>query len=69
MNEYVVISVCDCNWPSNLQNSIWHDSDKGQLNFESKTMSGLDYTTSSGTTIENWDCFVEISSSGIVIMR
>ncbi|XP_053394941.1 uncharacterized protein LOC123523422 isoform X2 [Mercenaria mercenaria] len=61
--------LCDCNWPANLQDSIWHDSDKGQLDFETKTMSGLEYLFQNTFTVENWDCFFYYQNSGILIMK
>ncbi|XP_053399377.1 uncharacterized protein LOC123557085 isoform X2 [Mercenaria mercenaria] len=62
-------TVSDCNWPANLQNSIWHDSDKGQLHFETKTMSGFAYVFQNTITVNNWDCLYFYQNSSILIMK
>ena len=61
--------VGSCNWPSFLQNSVWVDSDKGDLDFDTKTMSGLDYVgISNSFTLNDWKCYFYDDSS-ILIMK
>ncbi|KAL4229777.1 hypothetical protein ACF0H5_010168 [Mactra antiquata] len=65
---YIPFIASECNWPSNLQGSIWHDSDKGELNFNVKTMTGLDYQVVT-TTVDSWDCLYYFPATNTLIMR
>lgn len=44
-----------CNYPTDLQNGVWDDSQKGSIRYTTTTMTGYTYSSySSGSSI--WDC-------------
>lgn len=44
-----------CNYPTDLQNGVWDDSQKGSITYTTTTMTGYTYSSySSGSSI--WDC-------------
>ncbi|WAR00310.1 hypothetical protein MAR_024682 [Mya arenaria] len=57
LNTNSIGGVGVCNWPALLQDSIWVDSDKGSLDFNTKTMTGLTYVAMGTITIDSWRCY------------
>ncbi|KAK3576456.1 hypothetical protein CHS0354_025218 [Potamilus streckersoni] len=59
-----------CSLPSNLQNSIWHDSTKGDLAFTNSSMQGWSMSVF-GHTVQNWECLNSslFASQGYIILR
>lgn len=60
-----------CNYPTDLQNGVWDDSQKGSITYTTTTMTGYTYSSySSGSSI--WDChliegdFVVSKSQGTI---
>lgn len=47
-----------CSWPSTFTDTLWHDSDRGQITFTDTTMSGWDVTVQGGVVIEEWECYI-----------
>eukprot|EP00105_Crassostrea_gigas_P029066 XP_011450894.1 PREDICTED: uncharacterized protein LOC105344726 isoform X4 [Crassostrea gigas] len=44
-----------CNYPTDLQNGVWDDSQKGSITYTTTTMTGYTYSSySSGSSV--WDC-------------
>ncbi|WAR00852.1 hypothetical protein MAR_025224 [Mya arenaria] len=60
--------VGQCNWPATLQDSVWLDSDKGDLNFDTKTMTGLTYIVQGTFPLNTWSCFY-YNDNDILIMK
>ncbi|XP_053400097.1 uncharacterized protein LOC123557767 [Mercenaria mercenaria] len=46
-----------CTLPTQFQNSVWIDSDKGELVFDTVNMTGWDFRDKGGTLYEDWQCF------------
>lgn len=60
-----------CNYPTDLQNGVWDDSQKGSITYTTNTMTGYTYSSySSGSSV--WDChliegdFVVSKSQGTI---
>jgi hypothetical protein len=45
-----------CELPEQFQNSVWIDSDKGELKFSTTNMTGWEFQTENGDLFENWEC-------------
>lgn len=56
---YLEGGYAQCTLPAALQNSVWIDSDKGELVFDTSNMTGwdLDYDTNPGAPFEKWECY------------
>lgn len=49
------ISESTCNYPTDLQNGVWDDSQKSSITYTTTTMTGYTYSSySSGSSV--WDC-------------
>jgi len=66
--SYTPECVGVCNWPAAFQESAWLDSDKGTLDFATKTATGLTYTLSDATAFSTWSCYF-YNDKDILILR
>lgn len=63
-------SYATCSWPTAFLNSNWHDSTRGIITFNTTTMQGWTYYTTSGAAITDWECVSSstFSTDGRMIM-
>ncbi|XP_060605831.1 uncharacterized protein LOC132758280 [Ruditapes philippinarum] len=59
-----------CSWPTAFRNTIWHDSNRGEVTFTDTTLSGWGATAQGGTTIDSWECYSvnETSSTTLTLL-
>ena len=69
---FVIFAPTDgvCTWPPDFANTSWMDSSKGELLFESETMTGWAFTNGL-LTINTWECHTTdyLESHGYLIMK
>jgi hypothetical protein len=59
-----------CSWPTGFRNTIWHDSNRGEVTFTDTTLSGWGATAQGGKVIDSWECFSvnETSSTTLTLL-
>ncbi|XP_062594078.1 uncharacterized protein LOC134255562 [Saccostrea cucullata] len=55
LGNLFLLTDCTCTYPTDLQNGVWYDSNKGQLTYTANQMTGYTYSSyNSGSSV--WTC-------------